>query len=262
MPELPDVEVFRRYVDATSLHQRVAGVQVPAPGVLRGTTPQGLGRALKGHCFERTRRHGKYVFVALESGRHLVLHFGMTGEPVYARNAAEPPEYTAARFRFAGGGSLAYVSPRKLGRIALIDSVSRYVEARELGPDALSLGEEEFRDLADGRRGSVKSWLMNQEIIAGIGNVYSDEILFRAGLHPRLPLNDLDAAGLEALRRAMRDVLREAIGAGAEPERMPESFLLPQRHEDGRCPGCGGRPQKITVSGRTAWFCPRCQPLS
>jgi formamidopyrimidine-DNA glycosylase len=263
LPELPDVEVYRRYIDATSLHSPVSGVQVPAPAVLRGTTPQGLGRALKGRAFGETRRHGKYLFVRLgDEERHLVLHFGMTGEPAYQRNGGPPPDYTACLFRFEDGGRLAYVSPRKLGRVSVTGSVSGFIEEHELGPDAMSLSQEQFRRLAAGRRGSLKSFLMNQQVMAGIGNVYSDEILFRAAIHPRSAVDDLDAAELDDLRLAMRRVLRQAIAAGAEPGEMPDSFLLPRRHEDGRCPRCGARLRHATVSGRTAWFCPECQPLS
>lgn len=269
MPELPDVEVYRRYLDATALHSPVTGVEVPSPGVLRGTTPQGLGRALKGRPFEATRRHGKYLFVQLgdsdgdgDGDSYLVLHFGMTGELAYAGDGGPPPEYTACRFCFDDGGSLAYVTPRKLGRVSVTGSLSGFIEEHELGPDALSLSKEQFRRLAEGRRGSVKSFLMNQEVMAGIGNVYSDEILFQAGIHPRRAVSDLDPADLDALRRVMRKVLRQATAAGAEPQEMPESFLLPRREEDGLCPRCGGRLRRITVSGRTAWLCPDCQPLS
>ncbi len=263
MPELPDVEVYRRYIDATSLHSPVSGVEVPSPEVLRGTTPQGLGRALKGRPFEETRRHGKYLFVQLgDEDRYLVLHFGMTGELAYTTGGGPPPEYTACRFRFDDGGCLAYVAPRKLGRVSVTGSLSGFIEQHELGPDAPSLSKPQFRRLAEGRRGSVKSFLMNQAIMAGIGNVYSDEILFQAGIHPRSAVKDLDAADLDELRRAMRRVLRQAIAAGAEPGEMPDSFLLPRRHEDGHCPRCGTPLQQVTVSGRTAWFCPDCQPLS
>lgn len=263
MPELPDAEVYRRYIDATSLHSPVTGVEVPSPAVLRGTTPQGLGRALKGRPFEETRRHGKYLFIQLgDDCRYLVLHFGMTGEPAYAAGGGPAPEYTACRFRFDDGGSLAYVAPRKLGRVSVTGSLSGFIEEHELGPDALSLSQEQFRRLAEGRRGSLKSFLMNQGVMAGIGNVYSDEILFQAGIHPRRAVSDLDGAGLDALRRAMRKVLRKAIDAGAEPQEMPDSFLLPRRHEDGRCPRCGTRLRHAMVSGRKAWFCPECQPLS
>lgn len=263
MPELPDVEVYRRYIDSTSLHSPVTGVEVPSPGVLRGTTPQGLGRALKGLPFEETRRHGKYLFVQLgDEDGYLVLHFGMTGEPAYRRNGGPSPDHTACLFRFEDGGSLAYVSPRKLGRVSVTGSLSGFIREHELGPDALSLSQAQFRRLAEGRRGSVKSFLMNQEVIAGIGNVYSDEILFQAGIHPRSAVKDLDAADLDALRRAMRKVLRQAIAAGAEPREMPDSFLLPRRHEEGHCPRCGAPLRHVTVSGRTAWFCPDCQPLS
>lgn len=132
--------------------------------------------------------------------------------------------------------------------------------ARTLGPDALTLGYADFRALAKGRRGSAKSWLMDQSILAGIGNIYSDEILFQAGIHPKRAVTDLDERVLEALHKALRRVLRLAIDAHAEPDHLPPGYLLPQRKAHGRCPRCGGSLAQLKAAGRTAYYCPQRQP--
>jgi len=260
MPELPDVEVYRRYMNATALHQPVDELEVPAPRLLSGTTPQGLGHALKGDCFESTHRHGKYLFASTASRKHLVLHFGMTGELEYSRKRSSLHPHAALRIRFGNGALLQYIAPRKLGTIAVTGSIEDFVSAHELGPDALAIDQQRWLELARGRRGSAKSWLMNQSVIAGIGNIYSDEILFQAKIHPRRALKSLDERDLQRLHEATHDVLQAAISAHAEPSDLPRNFMLPHREEGGRCPRCGSELKKISVSGRSAWYCPDCQP--
>lgn len=260
MPELPDVEVYRRYLSATSLHQRIDRVHLESPELLVGTSPQGLGRALHGRSLEEAQRHGKYLFAEVSGGRWLVMHFGMSGELRYFKRGEEDePDYTQCLLLFGNGFNLAYVAPRKLGMIGLVASPQWLVEEKELGPDAMALDMDAFREQAAGRRGGVKSWLMDQSSIAGIGNIYSDEILFQAQIHPKRPVNDLDEDALARLYRAMRSVLERAVTAGADPSAMPSDFLLPHREPDGRCPRCDTPLESIQAGGRTAWFCPRCQ---
>jgi formamidopyrimidine-DNA glycosylase len=122
MPELPDVESYRRYLDANALHHKIARVEVESPGVLEDTSPQGLGRMLKGKRFESTRRHGKYLFAKLDGEEWLGMHFGMTGKLEYVNNKEELPNHTRCLFKFDNGFDLAYIAPRKLGRIVPVDS--------------------------------------------------------------------------------------------------------------------------------------------
>lgn len=260
MPELPDVETFKRYVDATSLHQQVQRVRVLAPDLLKGVTAQALGQHLKGRQFTGTRRHGKFLFLLVGDDGGLLMHFGMTGKLEYGHWQGEPPKYTGAVIDFEGEAGLAYVAPRKLGRIGWTDDPESFVQEQGLGPDADALDLAQFRDLASGRRGSVKAWLMDQTAIAGIGNVYSDEILFRAGFHPNSQVNRLDSDQVASLHRAMQQVLAQAIKAQADPEKMPKSFLLPQREPGAPCPKCGGKLARISAAGRNSYYCPRCQP--
>jgi formamidopyrimidine-DNA glycosylase len=260
MPELPDVETLRRYFDATALHQEIGDVAVRSGQVLEQTARRTL-EGLSGRSFEGTRRHGKYMFAGVDSGDWLVLHFGMTGDLKYFKDMQKDPEHDRLLFSFTNGYHLAYVSQRKLGEVRLIGDVDRFIEAKDLGPDAMSDGLDlgTFKDLMGSKRGMVKSALMDQHTIAGIGNVYSDEILFQTGIHPRLQLGDLDEAGLETLYREMKQVLQVAIDRQAQPEELPEDYLLPHRDPDGRCPRCGRPLEQVQVSSRTGYYCPNRQ---
>jgi formamidopyrimidine-DNA glycosylase len=259
VPELPDVETFRRYAKSKALHQRIERIHMESPKLLKGTSTQGLGRALKGRTFESTRRHGKYLLLALDSGGWLVLHFGMSGELRYFKERRDTPAYTRLLISFENGHHLAYVAPRKLGRISLADTPQALIDEQELGPDALGLTDSQFLELAAAHRGGAKPWLMDQQTMAGIGNIYSDEILFQAGIHPGTVVSKMDKADLRRLFKAMRSVLRDAIAVRADPERMPAGFLLPHRRQGGLCPKCGSALAKARSGGRTAWYCPTCQ---
>jgi formamidopyrimidine-DNA glycosylase len=269
MPELPDVETMRRYLESTSLHQEIAGVElhaagvVPSEEVVEQTGVKELKDTLTGRSFASTRRHGKWLFVALDkdSDAFLVLHFGMTGGLKYFRDMEQEPEYDRVLFRFTNGYQLAYLSMRKLGEVAVIDDVEQFIDEKGLGPDALDPGFDlvAFRDAVDVRRAMVKSILMDQDTIAGIGNVYSDEILFHAGIHPRTTINHLGEETLEELFHTMKDVLKKAIEYQAEPERFPESFITRHRHDGGTCPICGSELESVKVSSRTAYYCPNRQ---
>jgi formamidopyrimidine-DNA glycosylase len=261
MPELPDVEVFRRYMEETSLHQEIAGVNLAAPEMLHGIDVPGLARNLEGACFISTRRHGKYMFAGTDRGGWLVLHFGMTGYLSYFRDQEQDTRHDRMRIDFANGWHLAYDCKRKLGEIGYVGSPADIAREKELGPDPMwpEFDRDAFDRAVAGRRGSVKNLLMNQAVMAGVGNVYSDEILFQAGLHPGTKAEALDPGQWDRLFEALKEVLQNAIDSGADPERMPGHFLLPRRRENEECPACGGSIQKVKFSGRSAFLCPACQ---
>lgn len=260
MPELPEVETERRYLDAHARHQRVTGVRAPHPDVLSGTSAQSLSRRLKGHTVESSRRHGKYLFAGFDSGDWLAMHFGMTGSLKYYRQDSKPAEYIAVLLLLEGGHDLAYLSRRRLGRIALITDPDAFIAARKLGVDALEIKAAQFRELLISGRAAVKPRLMDQGRIAGIGNEYSDEILFQARIHPARSTTSLSQRESEALYRAMRTVLKKAIAVRADPGRMPSSWLYTNRSKGARCPVCGGPVGTLSAGGRTAYYCPKCQP--
>jgi len=264
MPELPDVEVFKRYLDDTSLGRTIEAVTVNDARILKGVSARDLAARLEGNRFEASRRHGKHLLVELARNGWLALHFGMTGNLAYFEDDSEDPPYDRVRFDFTEG-HLAYVNRRMLGRVGITDDADAFIEEEGLGPDALDakFDFDAFRQALAGKRRDVKSALMDQGTIAGIGNIYADEILFHARLDPRIKVNELSDKQLETLYEHMRDVLAQAIelGAGSEQftENLPESFLLPHREEGAKCPRCGGRIEKFKSGGRSGYFCSRCQ---
>ena len=261
MPELPDVEVFRKYMDSTSLHQRIVEVEVRADAVLGETTPQQLKEKVLNHQFSATRRHGKHLFAGLEDGGWLMLHFGMTGFLKYFKDQEESSDHVRILFRFENDYNLAYDCQRKLGRVEPIDRPETFINEQELGPDVLSEGFDfnQFQKLLEGSRAMVKSALMDQNTMAGLGNVYSDEALFDAGIHPRTKVSDVSEEDLRKLYASIKDVLTTAIDSQVDPDKMAE-FLLTHREEGSECPRCQGGIAKTKVSGRGTYFCPRCQP--
>lgn len=262
MPELPDVEVYKQRADAWAVGGRIQHVSAPQPEILEGGSVQSLGRELHECRLQRTRRHGKFLFLGLDSGRWLVLHFGMSGRLERFDCSQERPAHTDFWLELEDGTCLAYVAPRKLGLISLIDDPDDFIAERELGVDALSVDQDSFLDLAKGRRSGVKCWLMSQQILAGLGNVYSDEILYRARMHPKTKVSDLDEDALSELFAARAEVLEISIEAGADPQRLPDDFLLPHREAGAACPRCDGTIRPLKACGRTAYLCPQCQPLN
>ncbi|HKJ88892.1 MAG TPA: zinc-ribbon domain-containing protein [Gammaproteobacteria bacterium] len=260
MPELPDVEVFKRYFDATALHGTIAGLEVEDPGILAEGSPEDLERRVQGRSLETSRRHGKRLFAGLNDGHWLEFHFGMSGSLAYFKEDDDAPPYTRALFRMDNGCHLAFVEPRKLGHLALVADLEAYLRELGLGPDAYALSEEAFRELARGHRGQVKCWLMDQGEMAGIGNVYSDEILFHAGMPPKRPLNSLSGVEIGDLYRALRGVIEAAVATSVQEENMPADFLVPRREAGASCPRCGGSLEAVKACGRTAYYCPSCQP--
>jgi len=259
MPELPEVEIFKRCLDATSLHQRIDDVDVRNTYILKDTSARELARGLKGRRFESSRRHGKHLFVRADGELWLRLHFGMTGSLQYFKNDEQAPRYARVLFVFANNHRLAFDDQRQFGQIGLLKDVDEFLKEHELGPDALDLHLGEFRKILGKHRGAVKSVLLNQRIIAGIGNIYADEILFRARVHPTTETSRLGDKALTKLFQASHYVLRKAIAAKANTSQMPRSWLLPHRGRGGKCPRCGRKLRSARIGGRTAWFCPQCQ---
>jgi formamidopyrimidine-DNA glycosylase len=259
MPELPEVETFKRYLDATSLHQRITGVDVESAYVLKGVSVRSLARQLKGRRFASSRRHGKHLFVRADGELWLRLHFGMTGSLRYFKREEAPPKHTRVLFVFANAHCLAFEDQRKFGEIGLLKDVDEFLKKRALGPDALDISLSRFRQIFERYRGAVKAILLNQNLIAGIGNIYADEILFRARLHPATEISRVGDKALTKLFRAMQYILRKAIAARGDARRMPKSWLLSQREKHGKCPHCGRELKSSRIGGRTAWFCAHCQ---
>ncbi|OPL19618.1 MAG: hypothetical protein AVO35_09900 [Candidatus Aegiribacteria sp. MLS_C] len=256
MPELPDVETFRRYLAYTSLHKKIVKVHLPGKELIYGITATTLRRHLLGRVLNRTERHGKHMFAGTDAGEWLLLHFGMTGFLKYYRDEDGEPGHPRLILDFDNGYHLAYDDQRKLGRIGLVMDIDGYIERRNLGPDALGIDLETFLKAYEDRRGAVKSALMDQSAMAGIGNIYADEILYQAGINPETRVAELDDDAMERLFRNMNKVLKKAVECGAKPDCLPDSYLIPHRTKGGTCPRCGREVTRTKVSGRTTYYCP------
>jgi formamidopyrimidine-DNA glycosylase len=259
MPELPEVETFKRYLDSTSLHQRITGVEVRDAYVLKRVSARELARRLKGRRFENSHRHGKHLLVRAGDELWLRLHFGMTGSLEYLNDDEETPKTARVIFRFGNNCRLAFDDQRKFGEIELIKDVDKFLQTRGLGPDALKISLWQFKAIVGKHRGAVKAILLNQQLIAGIGNLYADEILFRARIHPATEGGRLSDKDLRQLFRATRYVLEKAIALKTDFNRLPKSWLLTHREKRGRCPRCGRALKSAMIGGRTSWFCAHCQ---
>jgi formamidopyrimidine-DNA glycosylase len=257
MPELPDVEGFRAVLATHASGHRIARVDVADAGVLRGITARQLDDGLRGRRIAKPIRHGKWL-IARTDGPSILLHFGMTGSLHWLDSGVPRDRHDRVIFA-TSAGELRYRDMRKLQGITL--ARNRREEDRvlaRLGPDALGVTPEELASLLGGRRGAIKTTLIDQEVIAGLGNLLADEILWRAGIQPRRPARSLTARERRALHTQMRRVLRASIPAGRVPPRP--SWLTGARDQrQPRCPRCRGPLRRDRIGGRTSVWCPRCQ---
>lgn len=257
MPELPDVEGFRRYLARHAEGRRIVSVEVPDRAMARNRSPRTLAQALEGKRFGSPRRHGKWL-IAPADGVELLLHFGMTGLLHWASPVQERHRHDRVIF-VCEGGELRYNNMRRFGGIWL----ARHDRERDrvtgpLGPDALDLDREQFDRLIDRRRGGIKAALMDQRLIAGVGNLLSDEILWRARVHPATPVSELGGRRRRELDSSLHAAVTESIRYG----RVPHGERWLTRVRDARepvCPRCGTALRRGTIAGRTAVWCPRCQ---
>jgi len=280
MPELPEVETIRRDLLRRVRGRTIAGVDFsPDPRgcrlLRRYPSRASFSRRLSGRKILDLRRRGKYLLFVLDSGEFLIIHLGMSGR-LLAPAAGDPaPSHLRAVLRLRGGGFLRYADPRKFGEFYLFSPRRKEtaVNPFRLGPEPLD------KDFDAGRLGSalarrrapLKAVLLDQKAVAGLGNIYTDEALFRARLHPRRPSDRVKAAEVRDLRRAIRSVLREAVrarGTTAEDGGYQDAvgrngsfqFRLRVYQRKGEpCPRCRTPIATARIAGRTSHFCPRCQ---
>jgi len=258
LPELPDVAHIRETLESNALEHEIVKTTVPDERILENTSPQGLGRQVKGDRFESASQHGKYLFAEVSQG-WVVFHFGMTGTLEYYRD--DRPRYAKVIFHLDNEHQLAYVCTRLLGLVGFTEDLESYIRGKDLGPDAMDpgLSAEDFEGAISKRRARIKALLMNQSFVAGIGNVYADEILFQSRIHPETRADDLSTEEIDELYDVMRDVLSTAV---TDPDSLGSSgrgSIIGRREKNAECPVCGRSLSKTQVSGRTTYYCPKCQ---
>jgi formamidopyrimidine-DNA glycosylase len=260
MPELPSVEIFKNYFDETSLHQSIKDVKVISPEILVDTNRKEMVRSLKGNEFTGSYRYGKYLFGKLSNELFLIMHFGMTGYLYYGDSTGETSRYPRFNIYFSNGNHLAFDDARKFGKLGMTNDPDEFITRRRLGPDALDVNFNDFQNIFKSRKGMIKPLLINQNIIAGIGNLYADEILYQSGIHPLTRADRLDAYEWKHLFKNMKKVLHKAIEYQDKIESLPESYLLPNRYKGGKCPE-GGELKILKVGGRTTFLCSQRQRM-
>jgi formamidopyrimidine-DNA glycosylase len=274
MPELPEVETIRRQLAPALEGRRVERAEVLDARWSEPAAPSAVADAVEGRVVLSVGRRGKYFDVELDGEVHLVMHLRMTGNLllVPAGDDGEQP-YVRVRLGLDDGSTVLFADPRRFGTGLVLlgdDARDEYFSAR-LGVEPLSADftPEALRTLAKGRRSPVKAFLLSQERIAGVGNIYADEALFRARVHPLRPVGTLRRPQLEALHEAVVESLEAGIdarGASIDDFRHTDgargSFqdrFLVHRREGEPCPRCGTGIVKLRAAGRGTYICPRCQ---
>lgn len=258
MPELPDVEVYRRYIENNLLNKKIVNSRVLENRILYKISAGFLTGRLNNNYFEKVRRHGKYLFLKLYKDNWVLVHFGMTGDVAFVKKGNEIPRYTRVEVEFENGDKFVFTSRRLLGKISFIDDPDKFIEKENLGPDALDIDENIFKKIFLKRKSMVKSSFLNQNVIAGIGNIYSDEILYQARISPMRV--ELSGEEIKNLYDVMKGILETAISSGADPNKLPKDWFLHFRKEGADCPSeCGGKVKKVQFAGRGAYYCPSCQ---
>lgn len=284
MPELPEVETIVRGLAVRLAGRRIAEVAVTQPSILRTPAPEFI-RTMQGAQVREVRRFGKHILMRMDAGPNSpratrpsplafwwIVHLGMTGQLILSPSSRAARPHTHAWFELDSGESLRYTDIRRFGRMEITRPAAEpRLPARleRLGPDPLEIGQQEFVRRLRARNARLKALLLDQSFLRGLGNIYADESLFRAGLHPAAAGARLSPARAAQLWRAVRRVLREAIACGGSSisdylDANGEAGFFQVRHRVyGRagepCVNCGTRLHRAIIAGRGTAWCPRCQ---
>jgi formamidopyrimidine-DNA glycosylase len=274
MPELPEVETVRRRLEPELVGRRLERVEILDPRLTRPFDPAEVAVELEGERIAALDRRGKYLVFRFESGRVLLVHLRMTGQLLHANGNSLPAEdaHRRAVVRLDDGSDVIYRDVRRFGTWLLVepDEVGPYLHDR-VGhePLARAFTPKRLGEALAGRRAPVKAVLLDQRRLAGVGNIYADEALWRARLDPRRPAGELSEAEIVALHRGIRAALRAGIarqGATLSDYRQPDGASGRMQDEfkvygrgDEPCDRCGTPIQKTRVAGRGTWYCPSCQ---
>ncbi len=287
MPELPEVETIAQGLGKAIVGKRIKEIHTICPDVVKQNSrlfkKEILRRKIKG-----VRRRGKYLLIDLSREKTILVHLGMTGGFLFVRSADLPhkpsgrpwsesefdDKHDHLIFRFYGSDEqLRYNDLRKFGKLKVFNTAKERTipELKKLGPEALEIKFSEFIEIFRRRKGRIKSALLNQQIIAGLGNIYADESLFEAKINPAQRVDLLSENKLRGLHKAIKKILLKAIRAGGSSienycniEGEIGSFQLQHKvygREGGSCKRCGAKIKRVKINQRSSYFCPRCQPI-
>jgi formamidopyrimidine-DNA glycosylase len=269
MPELPEVETIVRGLREPLVGRQFTGVRVGWENLVAKCSVEEFGQGLTGQRVLGVKRRGKYLVFALSGGGSLIIHLRMTGRLQIKSSSDELEKHDHLIFELDDGRELRFNNVRKLGRVYLVDDEDEIVG--RLGPEPLDddFTPADFTALLSARRGKIKPLLLNQRFVAGIGNIYADEALFAARVHPERKADTLTAEEIECLYGAIRRVLRQGIENSGTTlrayrdadgrEGRNQEYLEVSRRAGQPCPRCGTSIERTVVGGRGTYFCPECQ---
>ncbi|MFH1381747.1 MAG: bifunctional DNA-formamidopyrimidine glycosylase/DNA-(apurinic or apyrimidinic site) lyase [Chloroflexota bacterium] len=270
MPELPEVETIKNEISPYIIGRRISGITLPWEGIVKEPSAEEFCSRVTGRKIMSIVRRGKYLLVNLDSSDTLILHMKMSGSLLIVDGAAEPPKYTRAIVCLDNGRKIFFRDPRKFGVMRLVKDGLSVVS--KLGPEPLeaSFTPEVLARLLAKRVSPIKALLSDQQVIAGIGNMYADEALFAAKIHPLRPGGSLTKDEIKRLYGAIIKVLKLGLfykGASERDYVRPDGtkgtahsqFKIAHRGGE-LCPNCGTPIQRTTVRNRGTYFCPKCQP--
>lgn len=271
MPELPEVEYVARQLRETLVGARIMRTEVLWPRAVSQITPEELMARLAGRRVLAVGRRAKYLLVTLDNGESLVIHRRMSGNLLLAR-AGEAAPYTRVALTLSNGRRLLFTDPRKFGRITVVAPEDLPKFFNRLGPEPLDADftADMLAERLAGRHRAIKAALLDQAVVAGLGNIYADEALYRARIHPLRSVATLTTDEIAALHEGIQGALRTGIEHGGttfgrhrglydEPGSNLEHIEV-YRHTGQPCPRCGTPISRIRVAQRSAHFCPQCQP--
>ncbi|MDH5672481.1 MAG: bifunctional DNA-formamidopyrimidine glycosylase/DNA-(apurinic or apyrimidinic site) lyase [Myxococcales bacterium] len=291
MPELPEVEITRQKLAPLLCGRTIARIETTADSYFFLTPPAQLKRALSGRRVEALNRRGKYLLAELDDGARLLLHLGMTGQlfadgvssvrlltgtgkgslaPDAQAKGFTPDAHTHLRLHFDDGGPAVYFrDARKFGKVELLAAGARCARLERLGPDALETRGAELHAAAKKRKAPIKSVLLDQAVLAGVGNIYADEALFRAGIRPRTAARRLSQLQCERLVEALQAVMLRSIETGGssisdyvQPDGQDGGYQDERRvyaREGLPCLQCETPIRRIVIGQRSSCYCPHCQ---
>lgn len=279
MPELPEVETVVRGLQALLPRLRITAIRLGKTDFI--DDPVKLEEILPGSQILNIRRHGKFIVLLLEKTSpqaapesqrqrfHFIVHLGMTGQLIVLPPSMPSALHTHAWISLDDGRELRYIDPRRFGRMLILPEEHSEAILGPLGTDPLEVTLEQFHKRLAGRRARIKAVLLDQTVFRGMGNIYTDESLWRARIHPARFASSLKHEEVLRLHRAMQQILLEAIRLGGSSisdyvnaEGQPGEFQIRHRvyqREGKKCSRCGATIRRMIVAGRSSYFCPRCQ---
>ena len=275
MPEMPEVEIIRRYLDTQVAGKTIMNLDIRLPRMIKWPDVEGFRALVTGRTIKSMNRRGKYLLMELDNDSKVVFHLRMTGRLVYEPTGETSDHHARVIFHLQDGASLVYGDTRTLGTIHGLkpQELGMLKGLAEMGPEPLSaeFTVEYLYRTASQRKVAIKSFLLNQKYIGGIGNIYADEALFLAGIHPLRPANSLTQAECSSLWESVNKVIAAGIadggttfrdyqnGEGGKGSHQEHLYVYGRKGE--QCRNCGAVIERITVGGRGTHFCPKCQEV-